>query len=116
MLPVHHDSALETAKLLKDWCTLFATISVAAIGSTGLLSAATSSEQLCSPRVLAVLSVVAFLVASSCAALLLLAIPALVSRLKRGGVSKLNDVYELEAFLFLRNGKRLARIGFIAAL
>jgi hypothetical protein len=115
-LLVHFDSALETTKLLKDWCTWFATISVAAIGASGVL-ANQSCTSACSARPFAVLSIVGFVLAILCTAILLLALPSVVSRLKRGGVSRSNDVYEARAFLFSGGlGERIFRVGFLAGL
>lgn len=114
-LPVHRDDALEAVKLLREWCTWFATISTVAIGATGLLAGQACNSS-CDPRVVAVVSVCAFLTACICAAILLLALPSVTSRLKRGRPSIWNDLYELPAFLFMEKNERLARVGYLAAM
>jgi hypothetical protein len=91
LVKVEYPPALESSKLLKEWCTWLATLTTAAIGASAYLEKA-------SPM-LANLAVAAFASSLACTATLLLSLPSLVSRLSATKSSK-NDVYELTAFLW----------------
>ena len=117
-VPVHHDSALEAAKLLKDWCAWLATISTAAIAASGFLAPRIGS---CGARnAFAVLAIVAFAASILTTATLLLALPSVIARFTRDKVSIKNDFYEAQAFVWASTSlgglTPLFRIGFIAAI
>lgn len=113
IVAVAYEPALESTKLLKDWCTWLATLSTASIGAsafapTGSLWQGTRPE-------IAGIALASFGSAIACTATLLLSLPSLVSRLKKDEMSDLNDVYELTAFKWAPTGLApLMRVGYLA--
>ena len=108
---VEYDAALESAKLLKDWCTWMTGIATAAIAANGILitesSGATRQE-------FATISVTAFCIAIVLDAWLLGSLPSIISRFKYKIASTENDIYELPIFSFLP--RRFFRFGFVAGV
>ena len=98
LIPVGYAAALESTKLLREWCTWLATLSTASIGasaftSTGLLSGKSS------PAV-SNLAIAAFASSLVCTATLMLSLPSLVLRLNTSP-DIANDVYESTAFMWI---------------
>jgi len=106
---VDYDAALESAKLMKDWCTWMTGIATAAIAANGILiNNGTSRGDF------AKLSMFAFSVAILLDAWLLGSLPSLISRLKFKAASIDNDLYELPIFSFLP--RRFFRVGFVGGV
>ena len=106
---VEYDAALESAKLMKDWCTWMTGIATAAIAANGILI-----EHGTTRRDFATISVAAFCIAILLDAWLLGSLPSIISRLKYKTSSNENDIYELPIFSFLP--RRFFRLGFVAGI
>ncbi len=108
---VEYDAALESAKLMKDWCTWMTGIATAAIAANGILiSGATVGTR----QDFATISVASFCAAIVLDAWLLGSLPSIISRLKYKVSAIENDIYELPIFGFLP--RMFFRLGFVAGL
>jgi hypothetical protein len=112
LISVDHTAALESTKLLKEWCTWLATLSTASIGASAYTSAGIFSSN--PYPLVSNLAVGAFASSLICTATLMLSLPSLVLRLKPS-LSDDNDVYELTAFLWIpKAAAPFFRIGYLA--
>jgi hypothetical protein len=109
--PVEYDAALESAKLMKDWCTWMTGIATAAIAANGILINGTSGT---SRQEFATISVASFCAAIVLDAWLLGSLPSIISRLRYKTSSTDNDIYELPIFSFLP--RPFFRLGFVAGI
>jgi hypothetical protein len=108
---VRYQAALESAKLMKDWCTWMTGIATAAIAANGIIMAETSCAD---GKEFASLSVTSFCIAIVLDAWLLGSLPSIISRLKYDTCSEDNDIYELPIFSFLP--RMFFRLGFVAGI
>lgn len=106
---VHYLAALESAKLLKDWCTWMTGIATVAIAANGILLRNGTAQ-----HEFAQLSLFAFAAAILLDAWLLGSLPSIISRLTYNAESAANDIYEIPIFSFLP--RRFFRLGFIAGV
>jgi hypothetical protein len=112
LIPVDYAPAVESTKLLKEWCSWLATLSTASIGASAFTSAGILSGQ--SSPALSNLAVAAFGSSLICTATLMLSLPSLILRLiPTRDVG--NDIYELAAFMWIPGiVAPFFRIGFLA--
>ena len=112
LIPVDYAPALESTKLIREWCTWLATLSTASIGASAYASAGFFSSP--ANQVISNLAIAAFVSSLVCTATLLLSLPSIVLRLK--SISSVdNDTYELVAFLWIPTAiAPFFRIGFLA--
>jgi len=113
---VHHEAALEGAKLLKDWCTWLATIATGTVGLAAFVPFTGDGKGVCAKDgALGVLAVIALGTSLVITATLLLALPSLVARFRRGAPHADNDFYEANAFEWAQPlFGPLSRVGFLA--
>ncbi|WOB06878.1 hypothetical protein [Piscinibacter gummiphilus] len=111
-LSVRSELALESAKLLREWCTWLATLSTASIGASAYVSAGLIPKP--AFPLLAHLATISFMSSIACTATLLLSLPSLVSRINQTEDPS-NDIYEAAAFLWAPTVlKPIFRVGYLA--